>query len=583
MPTPPAPLALPRPCRSSLPRLAIAALAIGSSALFCHPNVNAADIAVSAQVGSNDNYRLFYDKLSNDGDWYQTDQYGYVFRPHAAADKSWRPYTDGYWAQTHAGWTWVSNESYGWATYHYGRWANVVDTGWVWVPGADWSPAYVSWRVSKDHKRVGWAPLPPEAVLDRSQGIEGWSDTAYDVGPEAYVFIDTSHFGETSYRTNLIPVDQNVTIITETENVTRVSYREVDSRTIVYAGGPDVTIIREATGQPVREFQLQIRSEQVGYFQQGDPHSFTSVNGNQLVVAMAGPEVIRSNSIQVRQPAKLNRLANVSVDRGYRGIGDPQKIESVRNSLRAQSPPPPPQVERTASAALHRGGASAASAQPIPTPTPGNASAAPVGDATKDRAPGAQQGSSAPAKQPAASATPAEPAPRPSVAPQNTPKAAGPPHSHNDKAPSPVPAVTPEKTTPEARPEPASTPRKAAPTPAAKAEQENGTPKSESTAEPKRESARPEGSDTASTARPAKTVGASSGETGRHEPSANESHKPAQPAKEAKEAKPKPEQPDHPTAERQPSASSTSANSEKGAHHREPSAAGEKEKPTPNP
>jgi hypothetical protein len=347
-------------------RIALVALALGGSAMLWNPALRAAeDVAVSAEVhaGDNNSYRLFYEKLSDEGDWLQTDQYGYVFQPKVAVDdRAWRPYTDGYWAQTDAGWTWVSNENFGWAAYHYGRWANIVDTGWVWVPGSEWSPAYVSWRVSKDHKRVGWAPLPPEARLSRGQAIEAWADNAYDIGPEAYVFIDTNHFGETSYRSHLVPVEQNVTIITETENVTRTNYRTVESREVVYNGGPDVAIIREASGRPVRQMHLEMRAEKADFFQREDYRGITSVNGDRLVIATAAPEVITSTSIRVSQPARVRqRLTSVSVDRGYRGIGDPQRIESVRATLRSQSPPPPAQIEREVSAFIRR-----SSAVPLP-------------------------------------------------------------------------------------------------------------------------------------------------------------------------------------------------------------------------
>ena len=79
---------------------------------------------------------FFYDNLSPYGGWIDTVDYGYVFQPNVAVSNSdWRPYTDGYWVYTDAGWTWVSYEDFGWATYHYGRWAQLVDYGWVWVPG----------------------------------------------------------------------------------------------------------------------------------------------------------------------------------------------------------------------------------------------------------------------------------------------------------------------------------------------------------------------------------------------------------------------------------------------------------------
>ena len=54
---------------------------------------------------------------------------------------------------------WVSNEPFGWATYHYGRWGFSNRVGWFWVPGNRWAPAWVAWRSSNDY--LAWAPLPP--------------------------------------------------------------------------------------------------------------------------------------------------------------------------------------------------------------------------------------------------------------------------------------------------------------------------------------------------------------------------------------------------------------------------------------
>jgi hypothetical protein len=54
---------------------------------------------------------------------------------------------------------WVSDEPFGWATYHYGRWGHDKDLGWFWVPDKHWAPAWVYWRRSRGH--VAWAPLPP--------------------------------------------------------------------------------------------------------------------------------------------------------------------------------------------------------------------------------------------------------------------------------------------------------------------------------------------------------------------------------------------------------------------------------------
>ena len=130
---------------------------------------------------------FFYTSLQDKGDWFHTDNYGYVFQPRRATTSNWRPYADGHWSYTDQGWTWISNEDFGWATYHYGRWAKLQRTGWVWIPGDQWAPAWVSWRtqaryghgrsttvttrvVEQDSDYIGWAPLPPEARFEVSVG-----------------------------------------------------------------------------------------------------------------------------------------------------------------------------------------------------------------------------------------------------------------------------------------------------------------------------------------------------------------------------------------------------------------------------
>ena len=75
-----------------------------------------------ARADSDVSFDVFYNSLGDQGDWYNTPEYGYVWQPSIAyQNDKWRPYSDGYWAQTDDGWTWVSYENFGWATYHYGR------------------------------------------------------------------------------------------------------------------------------------------------------------------------------------------------------------------------------------------------------------------------------------------------------------------------------------------------------------------------------------------------------------------------------------------------------------------------------
>src|ERR1700704_756397 len=196
-------------------------------------------------------YSTFYTKLEPHGDWRETSDYGYVWQPREAQSRNWRPYTNGHWVYTDVGWTWVSEEPFGWATYHYGRWTRLRNIGWVWVPGDEWGAAWVSWRESNDY--VGWAPLPPEARFDRGTGIHNWSDGYYDVGPDQYCFVETKQFGAPRLESAVVPSERNVTIVNQTTNVTNITY----NNTTIVNQGPSYDEIRAQTQQPIERLRLE--------------------------------------------------------------------------------------------------------------------------------------------------------------------------------------------------------------------------------------------------------------------------------------------------------------------------------------
>jgi hypothetical protein len=125
-------------------------------------------------------YAQFSDTLSPYGSWVDDPSYGRVWTPSSlivGADFS--PYaTNGHWAMTEYGWTWVSGWDWGWAPFHYGRWAMRGGFGWCWIPGTLWGPAWVSWRSGGGY--VGWAPLPPRGMgMGRPIGMHSpWRFTA---------------------------------------------------------------------------------------------------------------------------------------------------------------------------------------------------------------------------------------------------------------------------------------------------------------------------------------------------------------------------------------------------------------------
>jgi hypothetical protein len=158
----------------------LALLLLGAAAGATHADVRTS-VGVSVH-SSNVDFGFFYDDLAPYGRWIDRPSYGWVWTP-TVVDVGWRPYEDGHWVWTDQGWLWVSDEPFGWATYHYGRWYDDPDLGWAWVPGYEWAPSWVSWQEDPDY--IGWAPLPPSVHL--TSGFNG-ARLSLAIGPSAYVF-----------------------------------------------------------------------------------------------------------------------------------------------------------------------------------------------------------------------------------------------------------------------------------------------------------------------------------------------------------------------------------------------------------
>jgi hypothetical protein len=137
------------------------------------PNAQTADSDVSEDNAGAERYddgydpqgnAQFDDSLSPYGSWVDDPTYGRVWVPSSeVVGSDFTPYASGgCWAITEYGWTWASDWDWGWAPFHFGRWAVMSGLGWGWVPGTLWGPAWVSWRMGGGY--VGWAPLPPRGT-----------------------------------------------------------------------------------------------------------------------------------------------------------------------------------------------------------------------------------------------------------------------------------------------------------------------------------------------------------------------------------------------------------------------------------
>jgi hypothetical protein len=107
----------------------------------------------------------FREPLQPYGSWVDDPTYGTVWVPSSnAVGNDFTPYVSGgHWALTADDqWTWVSDYSWGWGPFHYGRWVLINGRGWSWIPGSVYAPAWVTWRTGAyDQAYVGWAPTPP--------------------------------------------------------------------------------------------------------------------------------------------------------------------------------------------------------------------------------------------------------------------------------------------------------------------------------------------------------------------------------------------------------------------------------------
>jgi hypothetical protein len=242
-------------------------------------NANAQDVTVSFQT--------FYDNLSPYGEWVSDPQYGNVWVPNEGGD--FRPYgSRGHWVMTDYGNTWMSDDPWGWACYHYGRWVYDPYYGWVWIPGYEWAPAWVTWRFGGGH--CGWAPLGPGMGL----GV------AVDIPISWWIFVGPEYM----YRPNCISYwrgpSYNQTYYHQT---TIINNYYVDNRTHVrYNYGPRPEAIQQVTHQPVQVYHVQQMNRPGAPRIGGNAVSIYRPQVNRATVSSARPATVIPAPRQIGRP-----------------------------------------------------------------------------------------------------------------------------------------------------------------------------------------------------------------------------------------------------------------------------------------
>ena len=291
--------------------------------------------AVPQAKGADVSVDFFYNNLSG-GNWIEVGDYGYGWQPDVAvSDSNWRPYSDGYWAYTDVGWTWVSYEDFGWATYHYGRWARLADYGWVWFPGSDldWGPAWVSWRTGGDY--VGWAPLPPRGpgIVYGGQPIGVQVDIEFDIGPSYYNFVDLRYIGEPVLRDRIFAPERNVTIINNTVNVTNITY----NNSTVYNYGPDYNRLNQYSTRPIQRLSLERQATVDANFSASKANLNKVEGGKLLVVA----PTIQKSAQKIAPKTVKTKVEQPKIEHGWTGVSDKAQIQQKMKAENAKEVPPP--------------------------------------------------------------------------------------------------------------------------------------------------------------------------------------------------------------------------------------------------
>ncbi len=249
-------------------------------------------------------FGTFFDALSPYGSWLETADYGYVWQPVVVREVNWRPYARGRWVCCDRGWNWVSEEPFGWATYHYGRWCLLRGRGWVWVPGCEWAPCWVSWRQNDHH--IGWAPLPPETMAYRGHSWDSTVDAQFRIGALCYNFVEIGNFGGALF-SHCLPVAGNLTIINQTTNITYIHFQHGQ----VICGGPGYKTVCQLVGKPLPYYRLEVdKHPRKGNEPLGSrPH----IQGDRLVVA--APDMDAGWNAGLKPKRVQGRLENITVER----------------------------------------------------------------------------------------------------------------------------------------------------------------------------------------------------------------------------------------------------------------------------
>jgi hypothetical protein len=238
--------------------------------------------------------RIFYDELLPYGEWINTPEFGYAWRPYLDDQDDFKPYSSGgHWVYTDLGWTWISDYRWGWAAFHYGRWYFDDFLGWMWVPGNEWAPAWVMWGSYNDYWT--WAPMGPKNQVNFNFC---WQPPAF-----WWTFVPYRHFCSYNWHSYIYNPPVQITSITYITNIYNGdNYRHNDGK---WFHGPRVSDVERHLKTRIRKMKLIDTDKPDNLF-------------------------VRNDRVNVYRPGVVNERENIRPGR-YRNAAD---VRTDRENLR---------------------------------------------------------------------------------------------------------------------------------------------------------------------------------------------------------------------------------------------------------
>jgi hypothetical protein len=252
----------------------------------------------------------FRETLGAYGRWVEHPRWGAVWVP-AGMPGDWRPYRMGHWVYTDEwGWYWVADEEWGWIAYHYGRWIFDRDLGlgWIWVPGTEWSPAWVSWR--RGEEAIGWAPMPPEEVYVSVQDE-----------PDFWLFVRAPDIVAPSLAVVILPAPQAILYVRQTVIINQTVIIRQHNTVVVANPGVPPSFVAAKIGRPIQTVSVQ-------------PHVVTGTVGVTGAVVGAPPRHGAVREVIKPQPKLIQPAAHIPPPTPFRPGQSPKLGPDAPNALK---------------------------------------------------------------------------------------------------------------------------------------------------------------------------------------------------------------------------------------------------------